>query len=73
MKIEQLPAEFIAAAPVLEQIEAAGYEAYFVGGCVRDTLLGKPLHDIDIATSAIQVKLRRFLKRRSIQGLNMGR
>lgn len=29
-----------------------GYDAYMVGGCVRDTLLGRPVYDIDIATSA---------------------
>lgn len=29
-----------------------GYEAYFVGGCVRDELMGREVHDMDIATSA---------------------
>lgn len=29
-----------------------GYECYFVGGAVRDSLLGKPYHDIDLATNA---------------------
>ena len=29
-----------------------GYEAYLVGGCVRDYLLDKPLHDVDITTNA---------------------
>ncbi|WP_083463110.1 CCA tRNA nucleotidyltransferase, partial [Calditerricola satsumensis] len=37
---------------VLERLEEAGYVAYFVGGYVRDRLLGRPIHDIDIATSA---------------------
>ncbi|MCW6659696.1 CCA tRNA nucleotidyltransferase [Aerococcaceae bacterium NML191292] len=40
------------AIPVLEIIEQHGHEAYFVGGCVRDTLLGQAIHDIDIASSA---------------------
>jgi len=40
------------AAPILQKIEAAGFEAYFVGGSVRDYLLGKKINDIDIATSA---------------------
>lgn len=31
---------------------SSGYEAYFVGGAVRDTLMGRPFHDIDIATNA---------------------
>ena len=40
------------ALPVLERLTAAGHQAYFVGGCVRDALLGRPLGDVDIATSA---------------------
>ncbi len=50
--------EFIRARPVLEQLTAKGYEAYFVGGAVRDTLMGKDIDDVDIATSAtpLQVK-----------------
>ena len=41
-----------AARAVLETLEAAGHPAYFVGGCVRDALLGRPVHDYDVATSA---------------------
>ena len=33
-------------------LEAAGYRALFVGGCVRNTLLGRAVDDIDIATDA---------------------
>lgn len=44
---------FVSAMPIMQEIEANGYEAYFVGGCVRDTLLGKDIHDIDITTSAL--------------------
>src|SRR5699024_2574069 len=43
---------FQEAIPVLGQNEYHGYEAYFVGGCVRDTLLNKKINDIDIASSA---------------------
>ena len=38
---------------LLKTLEQAGFEACFVGGCVRDTLLGRPVHDWDIATSAL--------------------
>ncbi len=41
-----------AARRVAEQLRAAGHEAWFVGGCVRDRLLGHPLKDIDIVTDA---------------------
>jgi len=59
MKINTLPQEFIDAQPVLKTLENAGFEAYFVGGAVRDMLLNKPIHDVDIATSAFpeEVKL----------------
>ena len=32
--------------------ERAGHQAFFAGGCVRDSLMGKTPHDFDIATSA---------------------
>lgn len=38
---------------VLEALEAAGYEAWCVGGCVRDTLLGREPEDWDVTTSAL--------------------
>jgi len=38
---------------VLESLESAGYEAWCVGGCVRDTLLGRTPGDWDVTTSAL--------------------
>src|SRR5438128_5373449 len=38
---------------IARRLQAAGQEAYFVGGCVRDQLLGKEPLDYDIATSAL--------------------
>ncbi|MCL2112648.1 MAG: CCA tRNA nucleotidyltransferase [Streptococcaceae bacterium] len=52
MKLEKMPSEFVLALPVLQKIQAHGFEAYFVGGSVRDVLLGRDIHDVDIATSA---------------------
>lgn len=40
-------------AEILTKLEAAGFEAYIVGGCVRDSLMGKQPHDFDITTSAL--------------------
>ena len=40
------------AARALERLEAAGYESYIVGGCVRDSLLGRQPQDWDICTAA---------------------
>lgn len=49
---------FLSAIPILDKLEKAGFEAYFVGGAVRDFLLQKPIHDIDIATSAMPEEMK---------------
>ncbi|MBW3560414.1 MAG: CCA tRNA nucleotidyltransferase, partial [Proteobacteria bacterium] len=38
------------AVAVLDALEAAGGQARFVGGCVRNALLGAPVDDLDLAT-----------------------
>lgn len=40
------------AAEIIDRLEARGYEAYAVGGCVRDSILGRQPQDWDITTSA---------------------
>src|SRR5262245_39221838 len=40
------------AADIVRRLRAAGHEAYFAGGCVRDRLLGREPLDYDVATSA---------------------
>lgn len=37
---------------IIQELEKCGYEAYMVGGCVRDSVLGRKPHDYDICTSA---------------------
>jgi len=41
------------ATEIVRQLQAAGHEAHFVGGCVRDQLLGLEPQDYDIASSAV--------------------
>lgn len=48
--IEQIPNYIL---QVLQAFNKAGYEAYIVGGAVRDLLLGKQPHDYDITTNAL--------------------
>ena len=38
---------------VIDILNDAGYEAFVVGGCIRDTIIGIPINDWDIATSAV--------------------
>ena len=45
--------EFPKAEALLKRLEDAGFEAYYVGGCVRDHLMGRAVHDVDITTNAL--------------------
>jgi putative nucleotidyltransferase with HDIG domain len=42
----------VLARSIVERLRASGHAAYFVGGCVRDLLLGRIPKDFDVATSA---------------------
>jgi tRNA nucleotidyltransferase (CCA-adding enzyme) len=46
---------------IIRKLTASGYEAYLVGGCVRDTILGKSPHDWDITTSALPQEIKTVL------------
>ena len=43
---------------VIDTLEANGYEAYAVGGCVRDMLTGRIPHDFDVCTSALPSEIK---------------
>jgi len=45
------PPEFVSS--IITRLEKAGFEAYMVGGCVRDILMGRMPHDWDVTTSAL--------------------
>ena len=72
MQVEKIPQEFTVALPLLQQIRAAGFEAYFVGGSVRDTILGLPIHDVDIATSAYPAEIKAIFERTVDTGIEHG-
>lgn len=38
---------------IMDRLSQGGYACYAVGGCTRDTLLGRPVHDWDLTTSAL--------------------
>ncbi|MEY8370709.1 CCA tRNA nucleotidyltransferase [Aerococcaceae bacterium 50-4] len=64
--------EFTKAAPIIHTLNEAGYEAYFVGGAVRDLLLDLPIHDVDIATSAYPAEVQGLFPRHFDVGLDHG-
>ena len=53
---------------VVEQLVDAGFEAYLVGGCVRDLLLGLQPKDFDVATDATPEEVRREFRRCRLVG-----
>lgn len=57
---------------VLTTLEKAGYTAYFVGGYVRDTILGREVHDLDVATSAHPEDVIRLFARTVPTGIQHG-
>lgn len=63
---------FLAAVPVLKKLESAGFEAYFVGGSVRDFLLKKEINDVDIATSATPEEVKQVFSKTVDIGIEHG-
>jgi tRNA nucleotidyltransferase (CCA-adding enzyme) len=72
MRLKELPSDFKKALPILEMISDAGFEAYFVGGSVRDHILGLPIHDVDIATSAYPEEIKSIFKHTIDTGIKHG-
>ncbi|KRK46612.1 CCA tRNA nucleotidyltransferase [Dellaglioa algida] len=72
MIVSNLADEFLKAEPVIKSIEEAGFEAYFVGGSVRDTILGLPIHDVDIATSAYPEEIKEIFNKTVDTGIQHG-
>ncbi|XIF19765.1 MAG: CCA tRNA nucleotidyltransferase [Acetilactobacillus jinshanensis] len=72
MRLTNLPVEFKKARPVLQRVERAGYQAYFVGGSVRDTIIGVPIHDVDITSSAYPQEIKKLFPRTVDTGIKHG-
>ena len=56
------------AVAVIEKLRSAGFEAYLVGGCVRDLLLGEMPKDFDVATAATPEEVREVFPRVRLVG-----
>src|SRR5690625_1102682 len=63
MVINMLTKSFLAGIEIIEKLESHHHQAFFVGGCVRDLLLDRPIGDIDIATSASPEKVQQIFNK----------
>ena len=57
---------------IINLLEHDGHEAFVVGGCVRDSLLGKEPHDWDICTSARPEEVCSIMERNHIRTIETG-
>lgn len=57
---------------IIERLEGAGFEAFAVGGCVRDAVLGREPADWDITTSALPLEVKALFSRTIDTGLQHG-
>lgn len=57
---------------ILEKLNSAGYEAYAVGGCVRDSILGRTPDDWDITTSAKPEEIKAIFTKTIDTGIQHG-
>ena len=61
-----------AAQVVCRLLTDAGYQAWFVGGCVRNELLGAPVADLDLTTDAVPELVMRLAKKAEIKAIPTG-
>jgi tRNA nucleotidyltransferase/poly(A) polymerase len=57
---------------IVRRLREAGHQAFFAGGCVRDSLMGKTPHDFDIATSALPEQVQALFPRTIPVGAQFG-
>lgn len=67
-----IPQQWQAAKEVIKKIEHAGFEAFIVGGAVRDYYLNKENNDVDIATSALPEEIQTIFSKTIDVGIAHG-
>ena len=73
--LQRLPQPWMTEGPaarVMQALTAAGDEARFVGGCVRDALVGRPIRDVDIATPLSPQRVTELLDRAGLKAVPTG-
>lgn len=62
----------VSARSIVDRLKASGFQAFFVGGCVRDLLSGHTPHDFDIATSARPEEILALYPKAGLVGAHFG-
>ncbi|MCL2152053.1 MAG: CCA tRNA nucleotidyltransferase [Oscillospiraceae bacterium] len=57
---------------ILSHLAENGYAAYLVGGCARDSIMGRDVHDWDVATSAAPLDVARLFPKTALTGERFG-
>ena len=73
--LQRLPQPWMSegpAATVMRALTAEGEAARFVGGCVRDALVGRPIRDVDIATPLSPQRVTELLKKAGLKAVPTG-
>lgn len=60
------------ATELVRRLQTAGFDAYWVGGCVRDYFLGREPKDFDVATNAVPEQVERIFQRTIPVGRKFG-
>jgi len=68
----QLHPQWPAVAAIYHRLQAHGYKAFLAGGCVRDALLGRKAHDLDIATDASPEQIEKIFEKTVGVGKSFG-
>ena len=57
---------------VMDKLLSKGFQAYFVGGCVRNSILDTEVKDIDISTSAHPIEVLEMMKKAGLKAVPTG-
>ena len=57
---------------IIKTLNAAGYQGYAVGGCVRDSLMGRIPHDWDVTTNALPLQIKALFSHTVDTGIKHG-
>ncbi|BDR58656.1 CCA tRNA nucleotidyltransferase [Xylocopilactobacillus apicola] len=66
------PSPFKKAVPIMNKLQSSGFEVYFVGGSLRDLFLNVAIHDIDLATNALPLEVKKIFPHSFDTGIQHG-